>query len=84
MKVLWTKHAAKEAMEDNFDPVEIENGLGKMKTLYPEGNKEKGVLLAGKRYCTIIYVKMREGAKIITCWESSKWEKDAYDGVKKE
>ena len=79
MKVIWTKHAAREVIEADFDPEEIEKKIGKMQELYSENSKKKGVLKTGEKFCTIIYVKMRYGIKIITCWESSEWEKKAWE-----
>lgn len=71
-RIIWTKHAAEEVLEDHFDPGEIERGLRRVVEL-PELDKDKkrGIIKLSNRYCTLIYVKMRFGLKIITCWESS-------------
>jgi len=78
MKLIWTKHAAREIIEDNFDPAEIEKNFEKVQEVYPEDGKTKGVLKLGERFCTIVYAKLECGIKIITCWESSEWERKAW------
>ena len=72
-RIVWTKHASKEVLEDNFDPVLIEKCLDKVAE-FSEFNEDKkrGIIKLDGRYCTLIYVKMKFGFKIITCWESSR------------
>jgi len=45
--------------------------------------KQKAVCKAGSIYCTVIFVKMGFGIKIITCWKSSGWEIKAFDEEEK-
>ena len=57
-------------MEDALSKcIIMESGMGKQKAVC----KVEGV------YCTVIFVKMEFGTKIITCWKSSDWEIKAFD-----
>jgi hypothetical protein len=81
-QVMWTKHASAEVLEDNFTADEIEDGLRQVAE-FPEfnGNKKRGVLKIGPRYCTIIYVRTRQGIVVITCWESNPTDIKEYDAA---
>ena len=84
-RIIWTKHAAQEVLEDNFDPVEIGRCLRRVVELPEfEENKSRGILKLGGRYCTLIYARMRFGLKIITCWESSPGDIKEYKRVMKD
>ncbi|MBN2014671.1 MAG: hypothetical protein JW778_05780 [Candidatus Altiarchaeota archaeon] len=78
-RIVWTKHAAKEVLEDNFNPALIEKCLDRI-AKFPEfnENKNRGVTKLDGRYCTLIYVKMKLGLKVVTCWESSQNEIKEY------
>ena len=83
--ILWTKHAAQEVLEDHFDPAEVERGLKKVVEL-PEFEDEKlrGIIKLKNRYCTLIYIKMKFGLKIITCWESGAGDIKDYKRIIKD
>jgi len=78
-RLFWTRHAAAEAIEDDLDPMEIEGALRVVVEL-PEfnGEKKRGIIKIGERYCTLIYVKKRHGLVVITCWESSQTDVKEY------
>ncbi len=78
-RIVWTKHAAKEVLEDNFDPKLIEKCLDRV-VEFPEfnGYKKRGIIKLDSRYCTLIYIGMEFGLKIITCWESSQTDVRDY------
>ena len=85
VRILWTKHAAAEAIEDDFDTQLIESNMGKVVEL-PEfnGEKKRGILRVNTRYCTLIYKKKKHGLIIITCWESNPTDIKEYKRVLKE
>lgn len=80
-RVLWTRHAAKEVIEDNLSASEIEKSLSKCIMMESGAGKEKAVCKVGKEYCTLIFVRYKEAIKIITCWRSSGWEARLYMGA---
>jgi len=84
IRLLWTKHAAAEVIEDRFNPREIEKNLNKVVEL-PEFNEDKkrGIIKLGERYCTLIYKKKKHGLIIITCWESNPTDVSEYHRVLK-
>jgi len=77
--VLWTKHASEEVLEDNFEPRLIEQNLDKVVEL-PEfnGEKKRGIIRLNGKYCTLIYIRINFGIKIITCWESNPTDIQEY------
>ena len=78
-RVFWTKHAVVEALEDSFRTEEIEKG---MKSLIEipgfEPEKIRGVVKVGERHCTLIFMRMKAGLRIITCWASSPGDINDY------
>jgi hypothetical protein len=44
-----------------------------------DSEKEKAVCKLNRIYCTIIFIRMKFGIKVITCWKSSSWEIKAYN-----
>jgi len=81
-RLYWTKHAASEAIEDGFKAQKIEENLKTVVEL-PEfnGEKNRGVIKVGERYCTLIYKKMKKGLLAITCWESNPTDVQEYQRV---
>ena len=81
-RLLWSKHAASEAIEDNFDPREIEAHLRRVVEL-PEFSEDKrrGIIRVGGRHCTLIYAKKKHGLIVITCWESNPTDVKEYNRV---
>ncbi|MFH1588001.1 MAG: DUF4258 domain-containing protein [Candidatus Diapherotrites archaeon] len=79
-KFLWSRHALREAIEDSFKPSEVENALLECVLIESGLGKEKAICKVNGIYCTIIFVRMKFGFKIITCWKSSKWEKKVFEG----
>ena len=77
--IIWSRHALKEALEDDFSTKDIEKSLAKSVELYLEPGKKKAVTNIGTRYCTVIFIDMKYAIKIITCWEASYWEIEAYN-----
>lgn len=84
-RLLWTKHAAAEAIEDDFDAREIEENMKQVVEI-PEFNEEKkrGIIRLDDRYCTLIYKKKKHGLIINTCWESNPTDIKEYKCVLKE
>lgn len=82
-RFLWMRHALREAIEDSLRPSVVENALSKCIIMESGMGKQKAVCKAGSIYCTVIFVKMRFGIKIITCWKSSGWEIKAFDEEEK-
>lgn len=78
-RVFWTKHAAKEVLEDNIDTKKVEATLNKTYTMESGLGKEKGVVKTGEGYITLIFVRYNRGLKIVTCWRSSGWEIKVYE-----
>ena len=76
---LWSRHALREAIEDSLKPSEVEKSLSKCFVMESGLGKEKAVCRVDNIYCTIIFVRMKFGIKIITCWKSSNWEIKAFD-----
>ena len=76
---LWTRHALREGVEDSFKPGEVEKALSICAVMESGLGKQKAVGKIQKTYCTVIFVKMKFGIKIITCWKSSRWEIKAFD-----
>jgi hypothetical protein len=78
-RLFWTKHAASEAIEDNFDPEEIEKKLKRVCEV-PEFNegKRRGTIKVDSRYCTLTYKKKKSGLVVITCWESNQTDIKEY------
>jgi len=83
-KIFWTKHAVVEALEDGFKTDDIEGGL-KFLVEVPgfETEKIRGVIKVGERYCTIIFMKMKAGLRVITCWASSSGDINDYKRLSK-
>ncbi len=77
--VLWSRHATKECIEDNFDQLEIEAALKSTLVMDSGSEKRKAVCKLKGKYCTLIFVQFKCGIKIVTCWESSDWEASAYE-----
>jgi len=79
IRLLWTKHAAAEVLEDNFDPKQTQEKLGRVVEL-PEfdEDKKRGIIKVGGRYCTLIYKKKKNGLIVITCWESNPTDRSEY------
>jgi len=73
----------RETVEDSLKPSAVENALSKCIVMESGMGKQKAVCKAGNIYCTVIFVKMRFGIKIITRWKSSDWEIRAFDGEAK-
>ena len=82
LRVFWTKHAIVEALEDGFRTEEIEKSLENMVEISRESEKIKGVSKVGDRYCTVIFMKMKAGLRIITCWASSTGDINEYKNDK--
>lgn len=78
-RFLWSRHALRQAVEDSFKPSEVEKALFKCVAMESGLGKEKAVCKVNGVYCTIIFVRMKFGVKIITCWKSSGWERSAFD-----
>ena len=78
-KFLWTRHALREAIEDLLKPSEVEKALQECIVMESGLGKQKAVCKIDNTYCTVIFVKMKFGIKIITCWKSSEWEIRAFD-----
>ncbi|MBI2597566.1 MAG: hypothetical protein HYW50_00030 [Candidatus Diapherotrites archaeon] len=76
---LWTRHALREAIEDLLKPSEVEKALQECIVMESGLGKQKAVCKTNGTYCTVIFVKMKFGIKIITCWKSSEWEIRAFD-----
>ena len=83
-QILWTRHANREALEDEFSLASVENGLKNCFVMETGLGKEKAVCEANSRYCTVIFVRFKSGIKIITCWKSSNWEIRAFEDEFKE
>jgi hypothetical protein len=83
-KVMWTKHATAEVIEDNFKAEEIERNLNHV-VEFPEseGDKMRGIIRVGVRYCTLIYVTTNNILKVITCWESNSADIEEYKRANK-
>ncbi len=79
-KFLWTRHALREAVEDSFKPSEVELALNKCLLIKTGLGKEKAICKINEKYCTVIFIRMKLGFKIITCWKSSSWEITAFNG----
>lgn len=84
LRVFWTKHAVVEALEDGFRTEEIEKGL-KFLVEIPgfETEKIRGVVKVGERHCTLIFMRMKAGLRIITCWASSPSDINDYKKLMK-
>jgi len=83
-RVFWTKHAIVEALEDGFRTEEIEKALKYLVEIpRPETQKTRGVVKVGERYCTLIFMSMKAGIRIITCWASSTGDVEEYKRLKK-
>jgi hypothetical protein len=81
---LWSRHALRQAIEDSLKPSEVEKALSDCVVMESGLGKEKAVCKVNEIYCTVIFVRMKFGIKIITCWRSSGWERRVYDSeVKK-
>ena len=78
-RFLWSRHALREAIEGGLRPSEVEKALSRCMIMESGLGKEKAVCTIGAIYCTAIFVRMKFGIKIITCWRSSSWEMEAYD-----
>lgn len=78
-RFLWARHALREAIEDLFKPSAVEEALSKCVVMESGLGKQKAVCKVAGVYCTVIFVKMQFGVKIITCWKSSDWEIKAFD-----
>jgi hypothetical protein len=81
-RVMWTRHASAEVLEDNFKAKDIEDSLRKVVEI-PEFNgvKKRGIIRIGARYCTLIYVLTKTGLVVITCWESNPTDISEYNAV---
>jgi len=74
-RVFWTKHAVAEALEDGFRTEEIEQSMGSLVEMPCFGEeKARGVLRVGGRHCTLLFMRMKAGVRVITCWASSPGE----------
>jgi hypothetical protein len=80
---LWTRHALRGAIEDSLKPSSVEDALLKCLIMESGMGKQKAVCKTGSTYCTVIFVKMAFGIKIVTCWKSSDWEIKAFDEEEK-
>ncbi len=78
-RFLWSRHALREAVEDGLKPGGVEKALSECLIMESGIGKQKAVCKACGAYCTAIFVKMKYGIKIITCWKSSDWEIKAFD-----
>lgn len=78
-KFFWSRHALREAVEDSLKPSIVEKALSKCIVMESGLGKQKAVCKVEGVYCTVIFVKMKFGIKIITCWKSSDWEIKAFD-----
>ena len=83
-RTLWTKHATRQAVEDNLSMKKIETKMDKCLLIDSGLGKRKAIIKLNKEYVTLIIKKYRHGTKIITCWKSSNWETKAYDNELKE
>lgn len=83
LRVFWTKHAIVEALEDGFRTEEIEKALEGIVEISSESQKIRGVVKVGERYATIIFMKMKAGIRIITCWSSSTGDINEYKKILK-
>ncbi|MBN2517438.1 MAG: hypothetical protein JXB14_01195 [Candidatus Altiarchaeota archaeon] len=83
-RVFWTRHAITEALEDGFRTGEIEAAFSGLVEIpgFDEA-KTRGVARVGGRYCTAIFMKMKAGIRIITCWASSPADIDDYKRLSK-
>ena len=77
-RVLWSRHATKQCLEDGFSQLEIEKAMDKCLVMDSGAGKEKAVCRHGRQYCTLVFRRYPEGLKIITCWRSSRWEVKAF------
>ncbi len=83
-RVFWTKHAIAEALEDGFRTGEIEDALKNLVEVpCPEAQKVRGVVKMGDRYCTLIFMDMAAGIRIITCWASGAGDISDYKRLSK-
>jgi len=78
-----SRHALKEALEDIISMRELESNLDNALVMDSGLGKEKAVCKIKDRYVTAIFVRFRNGIKIITCWGSSLWETQAYENALK-
>lgn len=78
-KFLWSRHALREAVEDSLEPGKVERALSECTVMESGLGKQKAVCKIDNIYCTVIFVKMKSGIKIITCWKSSNWEIKVFD-----
>ncbi len=78
-RIFWTKHAVVESLEDGFRTEEIEKSM-KFLVEVPgaEAEKIRGVIKVGDRHCTLIFMRMNAGLRMITCWASSPSDIDDY------
>jgi hypothetical protein len=83
LRVFWTKHAIVEALEDGFRTEEIEKALKSIVEISSESQKTRGVVKLGNRYATVIFMKMKAGIRIITCWASSTSDINEYEKLSK-
>ena len=83
-RVFWTKHAIVEALEDGFRTEEIEKALKHLVEIPGfETQKVRGVVKVGERYCTLIFMNMKAGIRIITCWASSTGDITEYKRLRR-
>jgi hypothetical protein len=78
-RVVWTRHAKEQALEDNFPTSEVEGNISVVVEV-PEFEEDKwrGILRVGPRYCTLIYRSFKDGLIVITCWESNHTDIEEY------
>ena len=69
----------REAVEDSLKLGDVEKALSRCVVIESGLGKKKAVCKVSGIYCTIIFVRLQFGIKIITCWKSSDWEIKAYD-----
>ena len=83
-RIFWTKHAVIGALEDGFRTLEIEAGIKSLIEIPgSETGKIRGVIKIGERHCTLIFMRMNAGLRIITCWASSHSDINDYKRLSK-
>ena len=83
-KIFWTKHAIVEALEDGFRTEEVEKGMRHLVELPGfEAKKVRGVVKVGEQHCTLVFMRMKAGLRIITCWASSPSDIKDYERLSK-